>query len=75
MKKAPDRKADAELAAEYDFSAGVRGRHATRYSQGTNVVVLEADVAKMFPTAAAVNESLRALAGIIQRQKKAAATR
>jgi hypothetical protein len=35
------------------------------------VVVLEADVARMFPSAEAVNDSLRALAGIIRRQRKA----
>lgn len=55
---------------EYDFSRGVRGKHAQRYAQGTNVVVLEADVAKLFPNAGAVNDSLRALGGIIRRQNK-----
>ena len=44
---------------------------ARRYAQGANVVVLEADVAKVFPNAEAVNDSLRALAGIIRRQHKA----
>jgi hypothetical protein len=37
------------------------------------VVVLEADVAAVFPNAEAVNDSLRALAGIIRRQHKALA--
>ena len=55
---------------EYDFSRGVRGKHASRYAQGTNVVVLEADEAKLFPTAAALNDSLRAFGGIIRRQNK-----
>ena len=73
MKKAPDKTAERELRAEYDFSSGVRGKYAHRYAQGTNVVVLEADVAKVFPNAAAVNDSLRALAGIIRRQNKAMA--
>lgn len=58
------------MRAEYDFSRGVRGKHARRYAQGTNVVVLEADVAKLFPNAGAVNDSLRALGGIIRRQNK-----
>jgi hypothetical protein len=58
------------MRAEYDFSQGVRGKYAHRYAQGTNVVVLEADVAKVFPNAEAVNTSLRALAGIIRRQHK-----
>jgi len=39
------------------------------------VVVLEADVAKAFPNAEAVNDSLRALAGIIHRHKKTMASR
>lgn len=39
-------------------------------AQGTNVVVLDPDVATVFPSAEAVNRSLRALAGIIRRQKK-----
>lgn len=43
------------------------------YAQGANVVVLEADVAAVFPNAEAVNDSLRALAGIIRRQHKALA--
>ena len=59
------------MRAEYNFSQGVRGRYARRYAQGANVVVLEADVARMFPSAEAVNDSLRALAGIIRRQRKA----
>ena len=75
MKKATERATASEMRAEYDFSNGVRGKHARRYALGTNVVVLEADVAKVFPNAEAVNDSLRALAGIIRRQKKSLATR
>jgi hypothetical protein len=51
----------------------VRGKYARRSAQGTNVVLLEPDVAKAFPSAAAVNESLRALAGIIRRRKELSA--
>jgi len=61
------------MPAEYDFSHGVRGKYFRRYHRGANVVVLEPDVAKVFPNAGAVNDSLRALAGIIQRQGKASA--
>ena len=50
---------------EYDFSGGVRGKYAARYAQGTNIVLLDRDVAEVFPTAEAVNSALRALAGII----------
>src|SRR3989442_10155792 len=73
MKQATERAADPEMRAEYDFSRGVRGKYARRYAQGANVVVLEADVAKVFPNAKAVNDSLRALAGIMRRQHKALA--
>ena len=69
MKKAIRKRAEAEMRAEYDFSRGVMGKYARRYAQGTNVVVLQPDVARVFPNGAAVNESLRALAGIIRRQK------
>ncbi len=70
MKKAPEQRNEPEMRAGYDFSHGVRGKHARRYAQGTNVVVLEPDVADVFPTAQAVHCSLRALADIIRRQKK-----
>ena len=32
------------MRPEYNFTKGVRGKHAARYAEGTNVVVLEADV-------------------------------
>jgi hypothetical protein len=75
MKKAPEQKDGAEMRAEYDFSHGVRGKYARRYARGANVIVLEPDVAKVFPNAAAVNDSLRALAGIIRRQHKTMANK
>lgn len=48
-----------EMRSEYDFSGAVRGKHYKRYQAGTNVVVLEPDVAKRFKTAAEVNKALR----------------
>ena len=69
MKKPSAKAAAKDLQPEYDFSAGVRGKHSQRYQRGTNVVVLEPDVARVFSNAATVNDSLRALAGIIHRQK------
>ena len=48
---------------EYDFSGGVRGKYAKRYREGTNLVRLDPDVAKLFPTSEAVNKALRDLAG------------
>jgi hypothetical protein len=44
---------------EYDFSQRERGKYARRYTQGTNVVVLEPDVAKVFSNSKSVNASLR----------------
>ena len=66
-----DRGAGAGQNEIRSVSRGVRGKYARRYAQGANVVVLEPDVAKVFPNADAVNDSLRALAGIIRRQHKA----
>jgi hypothetical protein len=72
MKKRSE-KNNSEMQPAYDFSDGVRGKYARRYAQGTNVVVLEPDVARAFPNAEAVNSSLRALAQIIRKQKSTAA--
>jgi hypothetical protein len=67
MKKAREKK--DEMLREYDFSQGVRGKYAQRYARESNVVVLEPDVAKVFPNAEIVNASLRSLAKIIRRRK------
>ena len=69
MKKKASKANQTEMLAEYDFSGGFRGKYARRYAEGTNVVVLDPDVARVFPNATAVNDSLRALAGIIRRQQ------
>jgi hypothetical protein len=61
---------DPDMLEEYDFSKGVRGKYAKRYAEGTNVVVIEPDVAKYFPNHDAVNEALRSLAAIIEKQGK-----
>jgi hypothetical protein len=50
------------MRAEYDFSKAVRGVTAARYAEGTNVVLLDSDVAEIFPNARAVNEALRTFA-------------
>jgi hypothetical protein len=60
-----------ELQPEYDFTqfeGGVRGKYVDRYRAGTNLVRLDPDVAKSFPTENAVNEALRLLMQIAQRQ-------
>jgi hypothetical protein len=61
-----------DLRPEYDFSrmkGGVRGKYVERYRTGTNIVLLDPDVAQAFPTSEAVNEALRLLMQIAQRQK------
>jgi len=58
------------MRAEYDFSRGVRGKHAARYAESTNVVVLEPDVAREFRTTEEVNETLRAVSKLLQQQRK-----
>jgi hypothetical protein len=40
---------DNDLEEDYDFSGGVRGKYAERYAKGTNVVLLEPDLAGEFP--------------------------
>ncbi len=58
-----------EMAPEYDFSGGVRGKYAKRYHQGSNIVVLDPDVAERFPNSEAVNQALRSLADIQDRKR------
>ncbi|MCA1675883.1 MAG: hypothetical protein LC799_28155 [Actinobacteria bacterium] len=51
---------DSDMREEYDFSDGVRGKYADRFAEGSNVVVLDPDVAAEFKTRKAVNDALRA---------------
>jgi hypothetical protein len=44
---------------EMDLSGGVRGKHYEAYKRGTNVVLLEPDIAKVFRDSAVVNQALR----------------
>lgn len=57
---------DDEILPEYSLEGGVRGKYAQRYAQGTNLVLLDPDVAEVFTDAASVNRALRALAGIVK---------
>lgn len=53
-----------DLRPEYDFSqlkGGIRGKYVNRYREGTNLVLLDPDVAAAFPDAQAVNTALRLL--------------
>lgn len=64
MKKKSNDEQNDDLRAEYDdlgqlLKTGVRGKCAERFREGTNLVLLAPDVAEAFPTAEAVNETLR----------------
>lgn len=66
MKKKTKRAVDRDtLRPEYDFRGGVRGKYVARYRVGTNVVVLDPDVAAAFGNAEAVNRALRALLDVV----------
>ena len=58
-KKANSKRPVDEMRAEYDLRGGERGKFFAEYQEGTNVVLLEPDVAKAFRTSAAVNRALR----------------
>ncbi len=68
MKKAV--REQSEMRDHYDFRQGVRGKYAVRYAEGTNVVVLDPDVAEMFPGRELVNETLRALGRVVQMRER-----
>ncbi len=53
-----------EMRSEYDFSGGTRGKYYEAYQKSSNVVVLDPDVAAIFPDSASVNEALRLLAKV-----------
>jgi hypothetical protein len=80
MKKKPSKSAAApserdseEMLPEYDAELlrhGVRGKYVQRFREGTNIVVLEPDVAAAFPDSQSVNSALRALLEIARRQAR-----
>lgn len=52
---------EIEIRKEYDFSKGVRGKYAKRYAEGTNIIVLDPELAEIFPDSKSVNEALKYL--------------
>lgn len=66
MNRKPHTRNDDDMLEEYDFSNAVRGKYYEQYRQGTNVVLLDADVANVFPNAAAVNDALRLLVALAE---------
>ena len=67
MKKGKEKNTMRE---EYDFTGGIRGKYAKRFSDGSNIIVLDPDVAKLFPDSKTVNEVLRSIAKIAQQKVK-----
>ena len=65
-----NKKENEEMLDEYDFSQGEKGKYFKKYQEGSNVVVLDPDVAKVFKNRRLVNESLRALVKIIKLKEK-----
>ena len=64
MKQEVENETEDELRPEYDFAqmkGGVRDKYVERYRQGTNLVLLDPDVAQTFPNGEAVNQALRAV--------------
>ena len=61
---------DPDMKDEYDFSGGVRGKYAKLFPVGASVVVLDPDVAELFPDSESVNRALRALGQIISEQTR-----
>jgi hypothetical protein len=60
---------DPDMLEEYDFSKGIRGKYAKRYAEGTNVVLIDPDVAEFFPDHDTVNDALRSLIRIIKKRQ------
>ena len=69
MKNGPKKRTEAPMRSDYDFSGGVVGKYARRYQAGTNLVLLDPDVAGLFPDSKSVNEALRSLVRIVERRK------
>ena len=66
MKKQSKRRADRDtMRPHYDFRGGMRGKYVSKYRAGTNVVVIDPDIAAVFPNAAAVNRALRTLLDVV----------
>lgn len=71
LMKRVDLEQEDEMRPEYDFSelkGRVRGKYVERYRAGTNLVLLDPDVAAAFPDGQAVNEALRLLMKVAKTQ-------
>ena len=73
MKKTNEDNFEDDMRPEYDFSQmkdGIQGKYAEKFRQGSNIIRLEPDVAKVFESEASVNEALRSLIKLAKSQIK-----
>ncbi len=61
---------DGEMLEEYDFTNGIRGKYLSRFKEGSNVIILDPDIAEIFNDSESVNNALRSLAYIIRNEIK-----
>ena len=59
-----------DLRPEYDFSNGVRGKHYQAVKEGTNLVLLDPDISKVFRDSESVNHALRMLLDLAGKETK-----
>ena len=71
-KRNSHKKTNSGLRSEYNFSNGIRGKYAKRYTHSNNLVVIARDVAEYFSDSQAVNEALRTLMRLKSEKRKAA---
>jgi hypothetical protein len=82
MNKKPSRKSSSSrvrdrdsMRPEYDFSKGVRNKYAAGLKPGSQLVVLDPDVAAVFGDAKSVNKALRTLLEVVPRQRRRSSRR
>ncbi len=66
---------DPDMLDDFDFSGGIIGKYAKRFSEETNLVRLDEDVAAIFPTSEEVNAALRSLGEIIRHHENISPTK
>jgi hypothetical protein len=73
MKKKTSRKPENDMRPEYDFASmkgGVRGKYVNQYRSGTNLILLDPELAEAFPTDSAVNDVLRAVLKMTEKLRR-----
>ena len=63
-------KNDPDMLEEYDFSNGIRGKYASKYKEGTNIIMLDPELIEFFPDSASVNEALKSLARLMKKYRR-----